>query len=45
MASIAQGTSRINPTCDEESKFDNAMEALIEVQRRMAEFMKKRGRN
>ncbi|MGB8990567.1 MAG: hypothetical protein WCD80_00775 [Desulfobaccales bacterium] len=45
MASIAKGTSRDNPTYDEESEFDNAMEALIDVQRRMAEFMKKHCRN
>jgi hypothetical protein len=43
MAAIANGTSNTNPTADEDSKFDNAMEALIDVRRRMKEFMKKHG--
>lgn len=41
MAAIAQGTSQTNPTYEEESKFDNAMHALINVQRRMNEFINK----
>ncbi|MCX5888970.1 MAG: hypothetical protein NTY36_05900 [Deltaproteobacteria bacterium] len=43
MAAIAKGTSSNNPTYEEESGFDNAMEALKDVQFRMAEFMKNYG--
>jgi phage gp29-like protein len=43
MAAIAKGTSCDNPTYEEESKFDNAMEALKDVQFRMAEFIKNNG--
>ncbi len=43
MAAIAKGTSYDNPTYEEESEFDNAMEALKNVQFKMAEFIKNHG--
>jgi hypothetical protein len=45
MASIARGTTSVNPTYEEKFQFDNAMDKLIDVNRRMIEFMKKYGWN
>jgi len=39
MAAIAKGRSSVNPTLEEEFEFDNAMEALKDVQFRMAQFI------
>ena len=41
IVSKAQGTSGDNQTCEEESAFDKAWEALKEVRLRMAELWKK----